>query len=203
MKRLLFLGVFALTYSLGSYVNAQAVRQGNFIIDPYYGAPNFGKKFAENFATDGEVKIKGIGPMGARVEYMLADKFGVGVDFIYNSVSLTGMADSLNNDGTVFKSYEVKAKSSRTRIQARFNYHFTESDKVDAYFGAGVGTNMRSFKLTTDYPNYDDSKANGTLLPFSMRVCLGMRYYFTENIGMNAEMGLGGPIGSIGLSLKF
>jgi hypothetical protein len=41
------------------------------------------------------------------------------------------------------------------------------------------------------------------LLPFSMRLCTGIRYYFSDNIGANMELGLGGPLVSLGLSLKF
>jgi opacity protein-like surface antigen len=109
----------------------------------------------------------------------------------------------LNNDGTVFQTYDVKANLSRVRLQARFNYHFIENDNVDAYFGVGAGTNFRKYTLTTDYPNYDDDSETGTLLPFSLRLAVGTRYYFTENIGINAEIGIGGPVLSGGISIKF
>ncbi len=202
MKKLLVVGFFGLISVLNSKVNAQAVEQGNIIIDPYYGGPNFGKSLSSGI--DGaDFKVKGVGPMGLRAEYMVADKFGIGVDFIYNTLSATGNADSLNMDGSLYKTYEVKAKMSRIRIQARFNYHFVENDNVDAYFGVGAGTNLRNYSVTTDYPNYDDESANATLLPVSLRLAVGTRYYFTENIGINAEIGLGGPVVSAGISLKF
>ncbi len=202
MKKLLFLTVFSAFFAGNSI--AQAVEQGNIIIDPYYGGPNFGKAFAQSVAGEGgDLKVNGLGPLGLRAEYMVADKFGIGIDFIYNSFSLNTTADSLNNDGTDYRTYDVKTNLSRVRLQARFNYHFIENDNVDAYFGVGAGTNFRKYTVTTDFPNYDDQSASGTLLPFSMRVCVGTRYYFTENLGVNAEIGLGGPIGSIGISLKF
>jgi opacity protein-like surface antigen len=204
MKKLLFVGVFAASIVANTKVNAQAVEQGNIIIDPYYGGPNFGKAFAEGIGgTSTDLKVKGLGPLGLRAEYMVADKFGVGFDFIYNSFSLNTTADSLNNDGTVFQTYDVKANLSRVRLQARFNYHFIENDNVDAYFGVGAGTNFRKYTLTTDYPNYEDESETGTLLPFSLRLAVGTRYYFTENIGINAEIGIGGPVLSGGISIKF
>ena len=39
--------------------------------------------------------------------------------------------------------------------------------------------------------------------PFSMRVCLGGRYFFTENYGLVGEIGLGGALVRAGLSIKF
>lgn len=50
--------------------------------------------------------------------------------------------------------------------------------------------------------NNDKVKFSGSLLPISMRLCTGIRYYFTPNIGLNAEIGVGGPIVSGGLSIK-
>ena len=83
------------------------------------------------------------------------------------------------------------------------NYHFVATDNLDAYFGVGVGANIRRIGTKTDYPNYDDNAVSGSLIPVSLRVALGTRYYFTENIGLNLELGLGGPFISGGVSVKF
>lgn len=201
MKKVFVIGMMAFGAIFSTnLVNAQAVEQGNIIIDPYYGFPNFGKKLADGLgATD--VKIVGIGPMGLRAEYMVADKFGIGVDFIFNTLSLTFKADSIRPDGSTIQ-YDVKTAMNRYRVHARFNYHFIDNDNVDAYFGLGAGTNTRIWKLETDYPNYSDDNTSGTFLPVSMRVCMGARYYFTDNIGLNGEIGVGGPMLSLGLSVK-
>ena len=194
----------ALSALCPGFASAQAVEQGSIIIDPYYGFPNFGKKFADGFDFVEGIKVKGLGPLGLRAEYMVADKFGLGVDFIYNSFSLNGTIDSLNNDETVHSTYDYKYTTSRIRLQARFNYHFVEDDDhLDAYFGVGAGTNFRRYAEDTDMPNYEEFQAIGTLLPVSMRVALGVRYYFTDNIGLNAEIGVGGPVMSFGVSFKF
>lgn len=182
----------------------QVVQAGNVIIDPYYGGPNFGKTIAKSFEDDAssDVKVSGIGPMGIRAEYMVSDKIGLGVDFIYNSFNVQFEADSLNADGTLFRTFDVKPIMQRYRIQARFNYHFATTEKVDPYIGVGAGTNLRVWKVKTDYPNYEYNES-GTLLPISMRVCIGTRYFFTNNIGIHGEIGIGGPVVSAGVSLKF
>lgn len=203
MKRILVAGIAALSLLFSNELNAQAVEQGNIIIDPYYGFPNFGKKLAKGFDEYDNVKVGGLGPLGIRAEYMVADKLGLGIDFILNTTNVQYTADSIRTDGTVYETYDVKASMRRIRLQARFNYHFVENDNTDAYFGVGAGWNQRIWDVKTEFPNYDTDATSGTLLPVSMRVCVGVRYFFTPNIGLNAEIGLGGPVMTTGVSIKF
>jgi hypothetical protein len=185
--------------------SAQVNSQGSIIIDPYYGYPNFGKSFAEGLSSSAssDVKIGGIGPAGIRAEYMLADKFGMGIDFIYNSLTTNFFEDSVDMNGTVVESYAAKYAMQRFRVQLRMNYHFLDSDNIDAYVGFGAGTNIRRYSYSSDMPGSSTPAESGSLIPFSMRVALGMRYYFTENIGINTELGIGGPILSGGISVRF
>ncbi len=86
----------------------------------------------------------------------------------------------------------------------RINYHFNiTSPAFDSYIGVGAGTNNR-FRTTTE--NGVEIEGNGledfTLLPFSIRLCAGARYYFSDNFGVNTEIGIGGPLISLGLSIK-
>jgi hypothetical protein len=208
--RLLLTGILALA---AVNVNAQANSQGNFIVDAYYGAPNIGKKFyssIEDASGTSSFKATGIGPMGIRAEYMVADRVGVGVDVIYNSNNVTYTAiDSTYNGNTdtwTASNHDYKRTMNRVRVQARFNYHFDVSNPdLDAYFGVGAGTNSRYRKFYDNGTEVlsDDFKGSGTLIPVSFRLCTGLRYYFTENIGVNAEIGLGGPLVSAGLSVRF
>jgi opacity protein-like surface antigen len=205
MKKVLtFIGA-ALIATIGFNNTAVAqVEQGNVIIDLYYGYPNFGKKLADGINNaSSDITVGGIGPAGIRVEYMLADNFGLGVDFIYNSTNLSFTADSLNLDGTVNRSYDVKTSMQRVRVMLRANYHFVQTDVMDAYVGFGAGSNNRFWGLNTDYPDYEDESIGATAIPVSARIALGTRFYFTDNIGANVELGIGGPLISGGLSLKF
>ena len=181
----------------------QINNEGTFIFDPYYGFPNFGKVFVNDIDNaSSDVSTIGIGPMGIRAEYMLADKFGVGIDFIYNSINGTYQIDSLNFDGSIFQSYDTKLAMQRYRVQVRMNYHFVTNDRLDAYVGFGVGTNTRRFVYSTDKPNAEEYSSSGSLIPVSARIALGMRYYFHNNIGINSELGIGGPMLSVGVSVR-
>lgn len=207
MKKIFSILVAILTINFGfvNSISAQ-VESGSIIIDPYYGFPNFGKKLADSFVSDsinGDIQVTGIGPCGLRGEYLISDNFGIGFDFIYNSVG--AKADyTQTTSGNVVNSYTDKVNMQRFRVQLRMNYHFVQTDAVDAYVGFGAGTNIRRFSYTSDNPNYVTPDAlTGALIPVSIRLALGMRYYFTQNIGLNAELGLGGPVISGGLSFKF
>jgi hypothetical protein len=189
-----------------SNVFSQAVSTGNFIFDAYYGAPNFGKSFfqtIEDAAGTQNFSATGIGPVGLRGEYMIGETFGLGFDVIYNSNNIKyNEVDSFNTN--IINSYE--RTMNRLRVQMRFNFHFNVTNpNLDAYFGVAAGTNTRFRKYYVNgvESSNDTFTGSGTLIPFSLRVCTGMRYYFNQNFGLNAEIGLGGPLISGGLSVKF
>jgi hypothetical protein len=197
------LTALTLVFGVNQQVSAQ-VEQGSIIIDPYYGYPNFGKKFADAIVSDSaeNVDITGIGPAGLRAEYLISDNFGVGFDFIYNSVGVK--YNYTVTDGTGTHSYEDKINQQRFRVQLRMNYHFVQTDVMDAYVGFGAGTNIRRFSTESTDPNFIAPDAlTGALIPVSIRLALGSRFYFTDNIGLNVELGLGGPVLSGGISIKF
>ena len=179
-----------------------AVQKGNIIIEPWYGGPLFGKALYSSGADSLlNFSYSGLGPVGGAVEYMLADNVGLGVDFIYTSHSWNYSNSSIDANGqTVIYDYNFQA--ARQRIHLRFNYHFSQDENVDAYFGVGVGTNARTFTFDSNEPGYESSDTSGQLLPVSMRICVGTRYYFSPNIGIVAEAGIGGALVRAGLSIK-
>jgi len=204
MKKRFFGLIAVFTLLMTSNVSMAQVEQGNIIIDPYYGYPNLGKSLAEALldpdATD--VRATGIGPLGLRAEYMLADNFGIGIDFIYNSAGAEG--SYTDTTGGTTQTYTDNVLMQRIRVLLRLNYHFVQTDALDAYVGGGAGYNQRIWSYKSTNPDYEEpDNTTGALLPVAFRAALGARYYFHPNIGINAEIGLGGPILSGGVSLKF
>jgi hypothetical protein len=144
---------------------------------------------------------------------MISSQIGVGIDFIYNSnrISYT-QSDTiydLDANFNVIKTYKTinsERLMQRMRFQARINFHFDVSNpNLDAYFGLGAGTNNRFRKYWENGVEIKDtfnSTSSLILIPFSLRICTGMRYYFNPRIGMNFEIGLGGPLISTGISVK-
>ena len=209
-KMIVAMGVFAFLMTPNN-ASAQAVEQGNILVDVYYGFPNLYtavfKGLYANSGTEENLKIGGIGPVGLRGEYMVADKIGVGVDVGFNNSSISyDEPTTVYNETTgmnEIRNYEYKFSTKKIGVMATFNYHFLENDKVDAYAMIGAGYGNRTFDFTSTDPNYVTTSVK-SLIPVAMRIGAGMRYFFTDNIGANLAVGFGqGGLVNAGVSFKF
>jgi hypothetical protein len=90
------------------------------------------------------------------------------------------------------------------RVQVRMNFHFLASNAMsDSYLGVGFGTNNKWKKISENGNVIEKiSGSEAVIFPFSLRLCYGYRYFFNYNWGINGEVGLGGPLLSLGLSYK-
>jgi len=191
-------------------VSSQISFTSNQLIEPYLGFPNLGRLSAQ--ITDTSIlekqdqKFSGIGPSGFRYSYMLSDAFSLGIDLIYNSLSekyKTSQDVFMNNTWTTINK-NMLVSTQRLRIHVRMNFHFSVfSDMSDSYLGLGFGTNNK-WKKTSENGNVIEkiSGSEAVIFPFSLRLCYGYRYYFNYNWGIQGEVGLGGPLLSVGLSYK-
>ncbi len=179
---------------------AQVVEEGNVIVEAYYGWPNLYTTALKALYTDAYsegVTVGSIGPLGGRIEYMLSDVVGVGVDVGYVNTTVSYKEDAGSGN---YYNYDISAPKFTALF--KMNFHFTKSDKVDAFGGFGVGYRNRTYKFKTNDPDFVESNIE-SYFPVGIRASLGIRYFLTENIGLNAEMGLGGPLLSFGISTKF
>ncbi len=202
----------ALFFGVNQQASAQ-VETGSIVIDTYYGFPNFGKSLFNAIANDPSTvnsRVTGIGPLGLRFEYMIADKVGVGADFNYltNGFEYDYTASVYNptTDSFEDRTYTATYKKTKLRIMARLNYHFVQTEQVDTYvgFGAGYKQRINSFTSTNPEDVEDELETSLQLVPFSARICIGTRFFLTDMVGLNLELGAGGgPLLSGGLSLKF
>ncbi|HEX7413951.1 MAG TPA: hypothetical protein VF411_07880 [Bacteroidia bacterium] len=89
IKKSLMAASLVCALSLNSH--AQCIEQGKVIVDAYYGFPNlYGTIFKAlvSSASATNVAVSSIGPIGIKGEYLLTDKFGLGVDFNYSNVTI-------------------------------------------------------------------------------------------------------------------
>lgn len=216
MKKILILSASMFLLSAISFAQS-TVRQGKFIIDPYAGIPNWGNaylysKYNTN-NTDGEqsnvsnYKVNGSQvSYGGRIEYMFADKLGIGADVNYEVSGFNfdyEVFDTISSIATPFN-YDYKAK--KLRAMARINYHFVQNERVDAYVGFGGGYRHVSREAFATNTRTGESKSVDTkgFNPMTLRLAIGTRVYFTENIGAHIELGaFGGGILQFGISAKF
>ena len=97
--------------------------------------------------------------------------------------------------------YDYKAKKFRAML--RLNYHFVQNERVDAYTGFAGGYKGVNRAYTSNDPEYSDDEFTGALIPVTFRLAVGARIYFTDNIGVNFELGaFGGALLQFGVSVK-
>lgn len=203
MKKII-LTIAVLITSLTSFnSNAQAVKKGDVLVDTYYGVVNlFNLAFKGTLGSvASNASYSSIDHLGVRGEYMLIDKFGIGLDIDFNKVDVSYSTITTVNLNNVVYTYNIGSQNIRS--SASFNYHFADSDKLDAYLGLGAGYNYRSYTSSSTEAGYSYS-ASGAITPIAFKLALGMRYFFTDNLGANLAMGIGqGGLVNGGLSFKF
>ncbi|MDH4472925.1 MAG: hypothetical protein QE487_09970 [Fluviicola sp.] len=160
----------------------------------------------EQLSTD--LKIK---PFLLKFDMDITPKKSIGLQLIYNGFTSSGTRlDSIwvPTSGT----YTVEEKSTkytmnRFRVQATFTWHFYHKNPLfESYFYTGVGWSRkyRKYRVGDEYPNYSEAPVFDLInFPVSIRFAYGFRFNFTERFGLQTEIGLGGPLLSIGLSAKF
>ena len=188
--------------------NVKAQGEGSIIVDGYYGYGSFYNAVFKALVSSDVLnsKFTGVGPLGVRGEYMISDKIGFGVDIAYNSSAITYTETNSyfdNNFNLVEETYDATLKTAKFGIMPTFNYHFVNNDSFDAYFIFGIGYGNRTFSAESDYAGYVSPEYTAPISVAS-RIGFGMRYYFTQNIGLNFGMGLGqGGLLNGGISARF
>ncbi len=209
MKKAIICAIAAFGMMFSNNASAQAVEEGNLVFDVYYGFPNlyttvFKAAYA-NSGTEEDLKVSGLGPVGFRGEYLLADKIGLGLDIGFNNskVSYTETSSGVNSQGQIVENtYTYDFTTKKLGVMLTFNYHFIDNDQVDFYGVFGVGYGNRTFSFESSDPNYDEGSIE-SLIPVASRIGVGVRYFFTDNIGVNVAAGFGqGGILNAGLSVK-
>ena len=207
-----YLTILTVALSLASFKsNAQCISEGKILIDSYYGFPNlYSSVFKTAYANSGfefNLNFGSLGPIGLRAEYLLTDKVGVGIDLGMNSSSISyDQSTSVYNETTSNYDqviYNYKFSTRKIGAVVTFNYHFVENDNFDAYFVFGMGYGSRSFLFNSNQPGYSGPTVK-SLVPVASKIGVGMRYFFTENIGANLALGFGqGGLLNAGITAKF
>lgn len=216
--------IYVLVFAVLGGVSAKAqMGQGNISIDPYIGVPNWANSLLYNQYDGNEVNVQDyqvVGSMlsyGGRIEYMASDRVGVGADvnyevsgysfkfddYVYDS---NGYALTDANGDYLINQYQTTYSAKKLRAMFRLNYHFVQEERIDMYagFAAGYKSVNREVLTIPGTSGYEDLNVNGALIPVSLRVAVGAKMYFTQNIGAHVELGaFGGGLLQAGLSVKF
>ena len=201
----------AQTQGMKPLTTGKVVKQGTILVDGYYGLPFLVGSLLKSVNTSAGgstvtgLSVQNLNHIGGRFEYMLSEKFGIGLEYTYARATAKYIDSYPNGSGGVSSGSFTDA-FVKQRALLRMAFHFGESDKLDPYFCFGGG--YKNLKYTSDNLNYTQAEikalsAGFNPIPVAIRVGGGVRYFFTENIGVNAEIGFGGPLVQVGVSAKF
>jgi hypothetical protein len=184
-----------------------AVNKGDVLITGFASYPNWGRYLANVAINSSEVdnpSTGGFAPLGAQVEFMLSDIFGFTIDGIFNQWNANWDTDGFDVNGDPIV-YNNSVTVNRTRIMVGLNYHLDDikNEQLNLYGGFALGFNDRRINLNVEDQNFSSFWGSAIDLPLAGRARLGMRYFLTESIGLNLELGVGGPILRGGLTFKF
>jgi opacity protein-like surface antigen len=190
--------------NLSAQDRERAVQQGNNSVNLYYGL-NLSKAFYKSVLSgvDEDIKYGGIGPIGIVYEHLMTDVVGLGAEVGYSSFSMTYKETDANPTTGNLEYYNAKWQFATLRAMVRLNFHFINNPNFDMYALISAGYRHLNASYTFDSPYYSDSYHVPNFIPFGIKPGLGMRYFFTDNIGLNLELAAGTPVLCGGLSLRF
>ena len=185
MKKIILLAT--IFFSSITISNAQQLSEGNSMI-------NLGVGLSSYF-TSGTGYSVTLPPVEGSYEYMITENISIG-----GFVGAYGSKYETNFDlATNFSS-----KFSYIHGGALGNYHFVNDDKFNAYVGARLGyVNVSTSSGSSDNEidnilNDLDFTASGLLYGIQ----LGGRYFISDKIAINAELGYGISVLKIGVTFK-
>lgn len=171
------------------------VEEGNFIFSVGFGAPNF-QKMTYNFNSDYLFwEGKFFGPFHIKGEYMISDRFGIGLST--NHVSSYAKYTATDGIDTISTSYDYRS----TAFNIRVNWHFFNEKDFDMYAGGGIGYKVGYRELKSNDPLLD-LDISSKVLPIGMEATIGARYFIADIVGIYVEFGLAKSLIQAGLTVK-
>lgn len=152
----------------------------------------------DSFQFDNHTKT---GTFGFCYEHRLIPAFSIGLDVYYYQKNATGIMTEV---GTGIQS-NVNIVENRLKTQIRFAYHLPiKNDHFDVYLGGAIGSNASIRNLFVNGKQTEQRELPFSILsPIALRTYAGFRYSFTKHFGINAEVGIGGPIFNSGIHFRF
>lgn len=190
-----------------------AFDKGTVVITAGLGFPDFYRLDQRaNYSRYNSTTVRGFGPLILKgdfgiVKFKWGHTLGAGFVLGYNSTTVNfAYTDYRYNYGNGNYYYENYSQTDRFRtitVGARATYHFFTKEKIDCYANVGLGYNIRTYSRTTNDPNGGYAYTSGRSTVYEAFTA-GIRYYFTKNFGVYAEVGwdMSTPIQG-GIALKF
>jgi hypothetical protein len=150
-------------------------------------------------------RLSSSGSFGLVYEHMINDFVGAGADISYSHTLIKYEKDGFF-DGKNLETRSSKVKYYTIRAMTRFNFHFLESTKMDIYALLSIGYRSTKMNYTSNDPYFRFASADFIKfieMPFGVKPGVGIRYFFSKNIGIGSEIALGAALINGGLNFRF
>jgi hypothetical protein len=202
MKKFQFFALFFVLFGLSiNTVQAQIYPKGSTNFSVGYGALSYGNILLNLITKDlKDVNINKAGPLFIKGEYAVADNFTVGLNVNYSNMSSGFKLDSIQYVGKYSGNFSLRS----TSILGRVNYTFPfAEDKAGFMVGGSLGYRGARLNYTDDNPKTPIDGGFSIPLPITFEFTIGMRYYFTQNIGLYVEAGATRSLIQGGVTARF
>lgn len=196
-----------LVATLGNETNAQEreFMKGTTGISLSYGGSFTGRYYLnEDFGEEAEPEVTAV--YSLNIDHNFEENFSLGIAASYQHFRIN--YDNLewyDQRDSSYKRSTFYEHISRTNIAFRslFDIRFGETrTKFYPYLGARLGFSFWRHHHTSPDPDWEDLDLDRNWL--SYQIILGFKGYFTRNIGMHFELGLGTPyLWTMGLNFRF
>lgn len=182
------------------------LKKGDFMVTGFGSYPNFGRFMARLAIETANFNVTssstgGFAPLGVQGEFMLTNNFAISLDLIANQWSARWTEFSPFDNQVSENSVSV----FRFRGLLGLNYHIDDFDneKLNIYGGFALGYNYRKSSIKiSDFNNVTNFWDNDLAFPMAIRFRAGLRYFLNDNLGLNVELGAGGPIMRLGVTVR-
>ncbi len=167
------------------------IHKDNITFSVGYGAPSIVRTYLKLKNAHADFKIVGWGPYMFKVDYMLRNKWSIGLNFTYNFSRISWMDDGYDTVIHGKRPYEYGIEAEDFSLTCRANYHFIRNKKMDVYAGLGAGYGKITLGTYTEAPLNQFSVGYAFPRPLSVETTIGIRYYIIKNIAIYSELGMG------------
>jgi hypothetical protein len=201
---LFFILIFSIQNSFG-----QAVLAKNIVLQPYFALAYGGDLLKAKEPADFNLKNSQLNAIGLNSEYFISNKISFGLDFNTRSQTRSFSRSTLVYDPITATDVNIAQKFvnkvAMHRIYVRMTYHVaTRNTRVNLYGGYALGLKYTVDKryLEGIRQNFYEAGSQSGQNQYSIRLFVGGRYFVTRRIAIGGELGLGGPLAAVGLSIK-
>lgn len=183
-------------YRLNAGVSLNYTFTGDIINSAVNAARNLGE----------DVKNKTVPSLQLSLDYGLEKWFSIGAAVSYEKLGFVSTGGVYFNETTMQNEpNNYTAEFTRTSIAFRPLFHYANDDKLDLYSGLRIHYFMAEYSDDSKDPNTADVLDLPTKVGMGVSIVpFGMRYYFSDNVGMGTELNLGRPyVVNISVNARF